>query len=337
MPSEWTKKKFTHQFVLVALLITAFLLIYTMWMFIDAFLGAVILYVLFRPTMHRLINTRNWGRGWASLLVILLSFILVLIPILFMSYMIIPKISMLFSQGSVTMNVITQADQKIFELTGYKLLTEKNILQLQESAAGFVTNFLGESMILLTDIALLYLVLYFLLKNTGRIEAFLNKNLPVTEERLGFFAKELESQTFSNALAAPLLALVQAIFAAVGYWLFGVPDPVFWGVMTGFFSFLPVVGSTLIWLPAAIYQLSAGFTWQGIGILLYGLLVISMVDNVFRFVFQKRFANVHPLVTVIGVISGLQLFGVPGIIFGPLLISYFILLLKIFKEEYLMR
>lgn len=132
-----------------------------------------------------------------------------------------------------------------------------------------------------------------------------------------------------------MLALIQGIFAAVGYWLFGLQEPVFWGLMTGFFSFLPVVGSTLIWLPAAIYQLSIGMTWQGVAILLYGILVISVVDNVFRFVFQKKFADVHPLITVIGVIVGLQLFGVPGIIFGPLLISYFLIMLRIFREEFL--
>ncbi|HRS40237.1 MAG TPA: AI-2E family transporter, partial [Bacteroidia bacterium] len=74
---------------------------------------------------------------------------------------------------------------------------------------------------------------------------------------------------------------------------------------------------------------------QGVAILLYGILVISVVDNVFRFVFQKKFADVHPLITEIGVIVGLQLFGVPGIIFGPLLISYFLIMLRIFREEFL--
>ena len=98
---------------------------------------------------------------------------------------------------------------------------------------------------------------------------------------------------------------------------------------------MPMIGSALIWVPAGIFKLSEGASWQGIAIILYGLLVIGTVDNVFRLVFQKKFADIHPLITILGVIVGLQLFGVPGLIFGPLLISYFILLLKIFNEEFL--
>jgi predicted PurR-regulated permease PerM len=80
--------------------------------------------------------------------------------------------------------------------------------------------------------------------------------------------------------------------------------------------------------------LSTNQNWQGMGLLTYGVIVISNVDNVFRFVLQKKFANVHPLITVFGVIIGIQLFGLPGFIFGPLLISYFILGVKIYQSAY---
>jgi predicted PurR-regulated permease PerM len=123
--------------------------------------------------------------------------------------------------------------------------------------------------------------------------------------------------------------------AALGYWFFGLNEPVFWGIMTGLFSFIPFIGSTAIWLPAAAIMISSGFVWQGIALIIYGLLVISLVDNFVLIIFQKKFANVHPLVTILGFIIGVNLFGIPGIIFGPLLISYFLILLKIYKEEYL--
>lgn len=335
MPDPGTKKKFLHPFVLVALLLSAALIVYTLRPFLDAFLGAIILYVLFRPMMQKFITVKKWKKGRSALLILFVVFVLVLIPLLVMSYMIIPKLTVFFSEGSITMDVLNKADASFQKLTGFQLLTKENLSSLQSEATGFVTNFLSESLMILSNIALLFFLLYYLLVKTGRIEYYLEKYLPFTEDKIERFARELESQTFSNALGSPLLALVQALSAALGYWIFGLPDPLFWGVMTGFFSFFPVVGSLLIWLPASVYQMSAGHTWQGVAIFLYGVAVIGTVDNVFRFVFQKKFADVHPIITIVGVITGLQLFGVSGIIFGPLLFSYFLILLKIFQEEFL--
>ncbi|MBA3706212.1 MAG: AI-2E family transporter, partial [Bacteroidetes bacterium] len=81
-------------------------------------------------------------------------------------------------------------------------------------------------------------------------------------------------------------------------------------------------------------QLSVGESWQGIGILIYGALVITNIDNVFRFMIQKKLADIHPLITVFGVIMGLNWFGLPGLIFGPILISYFLIMIKIYRIEY---
>ena len=105
--------------------------------------------------------------------------------------------------------------------------------------------------------------------------------------------------------------------------------------MTGFFSFVPFVGSALIWLPAAIFQYSTGEPWQAIGIVIYGIVVIGSVDNIFRFVFQKKFADVPPWITVFGVIIGFNLFGLVGLIFGPLMLSYLLIMFQIYKSEYL--
>jgi predicted PurR-regulated permease PerM len=335
MAGERLRKKYTHQFVLAAIIILGGLILFTMRSFIDAFLGAVTLYVLFRPMMRNLVEVRKWPRGGAAVLILFVSFLIVLIPIIAITYMIVPKVSLFFSDSSLIMSVLNSADAKIQALTGYELMTQENIRKVQESAGEFITRFLGESMGILADIAVLYFLFYYFLVSSGKVEQFFENYLPLSKENTGRLTEELETQTFSNALGGPLLALIQGIFAALGYWLFGLQEPVFWGLMTGFFSFLPVAGSMLIWLPAAIYQLSTGMIWQGVAIFAYGILVISVVDNVFRFVFQKKFADVHPLITVIGVIVGLQLFGVPGIIFGPLLISYFLIMLRIFREEFL--
>lgn len=335
MNSEEYNKKFARHFVVFSLLMCIVLFYFTLQLFLDGFLGAIILYVLFRPMMRNLVEHRKWSKTLAATMILTISFFIVLIPIYFMVSLIVPKISMLFSSGSITMEAIKGLDVRVESLLGFHLLTPENLSKLQGTATDFITNFLGQSVNMITDLALLYLFFYYLLVNTRKIETFLEEIVPFSQDKMDRFAKELEAQTKSNAIGIPLLAVFQGIFAAFGYWIFGVPEPFFWGLMTGFFSLLPMIGSALIWVPAGLFQLSEGTTWQGVGVILYGILVIGTVDNVFRLVFQKKFADIHPLVTIVGVIVGLQLFGVPGLIFGPLLISYFILLVKIYKEEFL--
>lgn len=327
-----TENSFSRRFVVTALIVSGLLILYTMRYFLDGLLGAVTLYVLVKPWMQKLLD-RKWKKSSAALLLIIFTLFVVLIPVFLLVYLIVPKITMLFTSGSLTMEALQKADERIFQLTGFNFLTPENISKLQGSMTEFITGFLGQSLNIITDLALLYLFLYYMLVNIGRNERFLDRIIPLSKERIGGFAKELEEQTRSNAFGIPLLALVQGMFAALGYWIFNIPDPLFWGLMTGLFSILPVVGSAFIWIPAGIYQLSNGLMWQGVGILIYGGVVISAVDNIFRLVFLKLFADIHPLITIVGIIVGVQLFGMPGLIFGPLLISYFLLFFKIFKES----
>jgi predicted PurR-regulated permease PerM len=127
---------------------------------------------------------------------------------------------------------------------------------------------------------------------------------------------------------------VQALLAYCCYLIGGLPEPGFWAVATGFASVFPIVGASIIWAPISIYHFAAGHTWQGFFTIGWGVLLIGLSDNVVRFMLAKRMADVHPVITVLGVIMGLKLFGITGLIFGPLIISYFVLLLKIYYMEF---
>lgn len=335
MDSAEYNKKFARRFVLISVLICIILLFFTLQIFLDGFLGAVILYILLRPLMRKMMFEKKMNASLSAVLLMLLTFFVVLIPIYLIALMIIPRVQALLENGSMLMSTLENADQKFYAVFHTHVLTNENLTKIQASITDYITGFVSQSLIILTDIALLYIFLYYLLINTGKLEKYVTKIIPFSDEKVDEFAKELEDQTKSNAIAMPLLAICQGLFAALGYWLFGVPEPLFWGVITGIFSLLPAIGTAFIWVPAGIYQLSEGATWQGIAIIIYGILIIGLVDNVFRLMFQKKFADVHPLITVIGVIVGLQLFGLPGLIFGPLLISYFLLLIRILKEEFL--
>jgi len=311
------------------------LVLYSLKEFIDAALGAVIIYVLFRPMMRWLTETKKWKATYATLLIFFITFISVLAPAFLIASLLIPKFSLFFNNDSFLVQFLHTSDLYLKSNLGIDLLAAENISKIQGSVTTEIADLLGQTFSIFGDIILMYFVLYFMLINVNKLEDGIEKLLPMSKSNLEKFGAELKSMTISNVIGSPLLAIFQGIIASLGFWIFGLPDPVFWGMMAGVFSFIPFIGSAIIWVPAAIFQLSNGLVWQGVAIVIFGLAIISTIDNVFRFVFQKKFADVHPMVTVFGIILGLQLFGLPGFIFGPLIISWLLILIKIYREEYI--
>jgi predicted PurR-regulated permease PerM len=183
-------------------------------------------------------------------------------------------------------------------------------------------------------IGIMYFLLYYMLVYSKQMKESIYDYVPLGNNNLKDIGKESIAMVRSNALGIPLVALAQGIIALIGYFIFGVPDPFFWFVITAIGSMIPFVGTLIGIVPVVILMASTGDTAQAIGIAIYGIVVVGSTDNVIRLYVLERLANVHPLVTLIGVIVGVPLFGFIGLIFGPLLISLFLLILKIYKREY---
>lgn len=306
----------------------------TLSSFLTAFLSAVIFYVLMKPLMKYFVVKRRWSKTWATVLLLILSLILFLGPAWTLYGLLASKINYALVHSTELITGLKQMDDYIWNLTGIRILSDDMLKKIQEIAANVIPQILGATADMLATIGMMYFMLYYLLMNFGKNEKMLGDLLPVEEEKALRFSGELESAVFSNVLGAPVLAILQGLCAGLGFWIFGLEEPWFWGAITGFMSFIPIVGTAIVWIPAGIYQLVNGENWQGIGILIFGGIIITNIDNVFRFTLQKKFADVHPIVTVLGVIVGLQYFGITGIVFGPLLISYFLLMIKMYREEY---
>jgi predicted PurR-regulated permease PerM len=147
-------------------------------------------------------------------------------------------------------------------------------------------------------------------------------------------AYETKLMVKANALGIPIICIVQGLVAAFGYWIFGLSDWALWGFLTGVFAFFPLVGTMIIWVPLVAYMYAQGIDWPATWLGLYSLIVTGNVDYLARITLMKKMGDVHPLVTVLGVIVGLNLFGFVGLIFGPLLVSYFLVLVKIYINEF---
>jgi predicted PurR-regulated permease PerM len=145
---------------------------------------------------------------------------------------------------------------------------------------------------------------------------------------------ETKNIVTSYAIGIPVLAIAQGLCAYIGYVIFGVKDPMLWGFVTAVCSVIPFVGTIIIWLPLVVYLFANGQTDLAIGLAAYCSIVVLNVDNVLRLFLLKAFADIHPLITLFGVITGLKLFGFIGLIFGPLLVSYLLLLVRIYINEF---
>jgi predicted PurR-regulated permease PerM len=178
-------------------------------------------------------------------------------------------------------------------------------------------------------------VLYHMLVNGREMERMLNRIIPLKQENINMLAAETKKMVRANALGIPLISIIQGLTATLGYFIFGVKEWALWGFLTGIFAFFPVIGTMAIWVPLVLYTYAIGETWQATALLLYSIVVTGNVDYIARISLLKRMGDVHPVITILGVIVGLGLFGFIGLIFGPLLVNYIIVLFNIYMNEFI--
>lgn len=329
--------KLKQSVFIIALFVLGGFLFWLLKGFISGFLGAVVFYILLRQPYFFLTEKpkHKFPKWLAATLLMMGSFFILVMPVLLVSVMLSSKVSYLINHYEDILRIAQEWSNKAEEYLGVNLLSKETVSKLTGVAANVIPQFLSATASVAADIFVLYFLLWFMLMNSRELEKQVRAYLPFEEANDKLLLSELKSQTLSNAIGIPILAVLQAVTAFAGYLIFGVEEAFFWAVITGLMSVLPVVGTAIVWIPLAIFLYAGGNHMQGMGLAVYGALIITNVDNVFRFVVQKRLGDTHPLITFFGVILGLNLFGFVGIIFGPLLISYFILLLKIYRNEYL--
>jgi predicted PurR-regulated permease PerM len=323
-------------FLLVILLLTL-LLFLQLYGFLPALLGAVTLYMVMRKTLFYLTEKKKWRKGLAALMLMLVSMIVILLPIWVLVNMLSSKITYAIQHSNELVEALKKLVASLEQRFNMQIASEENINKLGTLLAESLPKILNATFSTLGTLLFMYFILFFMLVNGRAMEKTIYEHVPLKDENVNKLGHEVQNMVISNALGIPVIALLQGLVALIGYFIVGVEQPWFWFVVTCITAMLPVVGAALAYVPLAIIFFAKGMNWQGIFMLIYGFGVIGTVDNIFRFALAKKIGNVHPLITVFGVIIGLKLFGFIGLIFGPLLISLFILLLKIYSSEFITR
>jgi predicted PurR-regulated permease PerM len=316
------------------LLFLGLIIVMELYYLVSAFFGAVTLYVILMHSVKYLVIIKRWKPSLAALTLMLISFIVMIIPLAYMGSVAVDKIGPIINNPGIINEVFSKIHNYLITNYNINVLNEENVGKITGQIIPFAQKTLGGTFTAMGNLVIMYLALYFMLANTRDVEKWLRKSVPFKSGNVKTIIKDIRALVFSNALGIPIVAVVQGSAGLIGYWIFGVEEFILMGILTAITSVIPIIGSLAIYLPLAIYQFAFIGTWQGIGVALWGFIVIGSVDNIARFVVQKQLADIHPLVTLLGVMLGISLFGFIGVIFGPLLISVFFILFRIYIDEF---
>jgi predicted PurR-regulated permease PerM len=320
--------------LLLIIIMLALLLVKQLYIFLPGFLGAVTLYILLRTSFFNLTILKKWNKTLVAVLFILATLVLIAIPVYFTIQLVSHKLAAVLHNPNDLLAKAAVIRAKVEETTGIQILSDQNIRTLQSQAATIIPKILNSSASILSNFAIMFFLLYFMLMNGRQMERFLDRTIPLKEENIELLGNETKNMIRANAIGLPVLAILQGIIATIGYAIFGVKDFGLWGFITGVCSMLPIVGSALIWIPLVAYAFATDNHSSAVGLLIYSAVLIANIDYVARLTILRRFMDIHPLITIFGVIVGIGLFGFWGVIFGPLLISYFIILVRIYINEF---
>jgi predicted PurR-regulated permease PerM len=246
--------------------------------------------------------------------------------------------------------VIGQAPDALRSVQGSSLFSRISGLQIGSidvgseiaKASGTIVSWLSAQMFAFVgsatsaalNVVIAFFGLYYMLRSSGRVWDTVRGYIPFSPRTCDALRDRFVSVTEATLLGTVLVAVLQGAIVGGGFWLVGLPSPLFWATVTAFASILPVLGSALVWLPGVIVLLLQDRYSAAVALAAIGGLVASNIDNVVRPLVYRRVSDIHPMVTLLGAFAGVKYFGLLGVLLGPLAIAYLFELLHFYREEY---
>ena len=318
-----------------ALLITALGLglAYALWPFVTGLMGALVLYVVFSPLARALIR-RGARPGLAAGIVIVVGLLLVLGPgVSFIGLLANQAQDM--ARGVLSSPLLDRLRE--LRLGRYDIGAQIEALgsQIVSWAGSSALSVVGRATRIGIQLTISFFGLFYLLVAPPGAWLSIRPFIPFSARNAELLRARFRDVTFSTIVGTGLTATVQGLLVGLAFAAAGLANAVFWGVVTIVLAILPVVGSGLVWGPGAASLALAGHYGPAIALVLWGILVVGNVDNVIRPYVFRRWARIHPFITVIGAFAGIGWFGLIGLLIGPLAISYFFELIRMYRAEYL--
>lgn len=308
--------------------------------FLSTLFLALTLAIIFKPINEKIVSILGGYRSIASIFSVLIICLLIIAPLTFLSVQIFEEgkeiYNSYFGPGENTSPIAEITDNLLNQVSTWLGSSTINIDQAREESLrwllqNFNVLFTGLAWISL-NILVLIISLFYLLRDTNKLKVVFLDTSPLTKKENDEVIHKIEGTINAVVRGSLFIALLQGLLTSLGFYLFNLPQPVFWGSIAAILSLIPSVGTALIMVPAAIILFLSGSILPGIAILIWNFVVVGPIDNILRPILIQKGMGLHPILVLISVLGGISLLGPIGFVIGPVILSLFFSLLKIYLE-----
>jgi predicted PurR-regulated permease PerM len=322
-----------HQQAAFLVAILGLAVLFALLPYASGLIGAPVLYIILAP-LHGWLVPRVRKRSLATSLVIVVALVGIILPFTWIISLLVGQ-----AQDAASSVVASPVMDRLDEITvgGYAVGQQLREFgsRLVGLLGGGAISLIGRLARITLNVVFALIGLYYILQDPDGVWRSVRPFIPFSDENVETIRARFAAVTKSTVIGTGLSALAQGVMIAAAFALFGLGNPVFWGAVTLIFSILPVLGSGLVWLPGALVLYTDGRAAAAVGLALLGLLVISNIDNLIRPWVSNRYAQIHPMITLVGAIAGVGYLGILGLLIGPLALSYFFELVTMYRKEHL--
>ena len=320
-------------FILLLLVVGAFLVLKPI---ILSIFGGLMLAYIFYPLykkIHKLFKERNTSAFATSTLIILI----IIVPLWFLIPLMVQQT---FSLFEITQGIdFSKFVARIFPTSGAEFQKDTTLMIIRfigdvtSSSINLLVGFILDLPNLLLQMAVLVFVFFFSLRDQEQLRNFISGISPFRKDKERVLVKRFKELTSAIVFGYIVVGILQGIVLGIGLLIFGIPRALTLTVLTIFASILPMIGPWFVWIPITLYLLVTGNVSLAIGFTLYSAILVSSLDNLLRPYIVARKTGTSSVIVLVGMIGGLFVFGILGIILGPLIISYLILFLRAYKDK----
>lgn len=321
-----------HQRAAWLVAILGIVLVIALFPYASGLLGVPVLYVAVAPLHRRLLRWIK-ARSVCSAIVIAVVVVGLVLPLVWLVSLLVGQ-----AQGAA----ITILKSSLLQQVGTLHVGAFDVGPQLQQAGSEVVSFLAGNAFSLVGTAARFTInlllalfgLYYLLGDPENVWRGMRPFIPFSDANVEVLRERFGAVTKATIIGTGLAAVIQGAMMWLSFVVFGLHNGVFWGAVALMFSLLPVVGVGLVWAPAALVLFSDGRAGAAIGMVAWGLISASLVDYLLRPYVSNKYAQIHPLITLIGAIAGVSYLGIIGLLIGPLALLYFFELLRMYQKEY---
>ena len=309
--------------------------------FTPIFLAGVFT-ILFSPIYRWLLVWHKGSGGLAALSTVTIVLCLVLLPLIVLGILMFQEVLSIYgalTEGNMAFTMVDRISKVIEDFVqGFvpSFALNANVYVYLETAlrwmASHLNTFFSGILSFIFQIFLVIVAMFFLYRDGGKLREFAIKWSPLADSYDKSIIAKIELAISSVVKGALTTAVVQGLMVGIGFTLFGIPNPILWGVIATIAALIPLLGTGLITMPAGAWLLLTGHVGAGVGLIIWGLVCVGLVDNVLQPYMMKKGIDVHPLLILLSVFGGLAYFGPVGFLAGPIVLAFFFALLEIYPQ-----